>query len=567
MEITVPGLWGQGQLFAFSALDGESLYSDDFVGILSGDRLGVRFFSKKPRELAFAAYLPIKPQVETVTGDLIVAQLPGKRVLQMVYAQARLIVGSVCQPAEMTVLVDGSCSIIQDGDVQVQDTGDGEYSALLQKDGRFAFGFGHNAREAVALVHRGIAMDIDQQVQKKLDFYRNVSVAVATQYRPLAAKCLSVMKTQLYSPQGRFCGIWSTPDRLPHRKLWLWDSVFHAIGWRHVDPKVAQSLILTMLQTQQEDGFIPHMSTPETNSDITQPPVIAWGAWKVYEISRDKTFLRQVYEKNRAFLRWCRDNRRQTERELYTWFTNDSTHCRCDESGMDNSPRFDTAEKLFAIDFSCFMANETRMMAAIAGELGDDTARAEYNAWFLAIREAVNGLLWCPEDGFYYDYSIPGGKWHKVESVASFLPLFAGLCDRAQADCLVAALKDPNRFGSTLPVPSIAKRDATFGTDMWRGPVWINYNYMIAEGLNNCGYGALATQLRRKTLQAVDKYYRQRGTVYEFYDSEDQKAPPALNRKGVPFEPYDFRVRIQTIRDYGWTAALTLDLLCGQEGV
>lgn len=42
----IPYKWGQGQLFAFSALDGKSLFSDDFVGILSGDKLGVIFHTR-----------------------------------------------------------------------------------------------------------------------------------------------------------------------------------------------------------------------------------------------------------------------------------------------------------------------------------------------------------------------------------------------------------------------------------------------------------------------------------------------------------------------------------------
>ena len=48
----LPKKWGQGQLFAFSALDGDSFASDDFTGMLCGDRIGVRFFSKVKRELA-----------------------------------------------------------------------------------------------------------------------------------------------------------------------------------------------------------------------------------------------------------------------------------------------------------------------------------------------------------------------------------------------------------------------------------------------------------------------------------------------------------------------------------
>ena len=50
------------------------------------------------------------------------------------------------------------------------------------------------------------------------------------------AKALSLMKTQVYTPEGRIQHRFTTPDRWPHHGMWLWDSVFHAIGWRHLDP-------------------------------------------------------------------------------------------------------------------------------------------------------------------------------------------------------------------------------------------------------------------------------------------------------------------------------------------
>ena len=46
-----PTIWSQGQLFAFSALDGESYAQDDFVGVLSGDKVGVRFYTKVKKRI------------------------------------------------------------------------------------------------------------------------------------------------------------------------------------------------------------------------------------------------------------------------------------------------------------------------------------------------------------------------------------------------------------------------------------------------------------------------------------------------------------------------------------
>ena len=49
----IPKKWGQGQLFAFSALDGDSFFEDDFTGALAGDKIGVVFETDCRRTLYF----------------------------------------------------------------------------------------------------------------------------------------------------------------------------------------------------------------------------------------------------------------------------------------------------------------------------------------------------------------------------------------------------------------------------------------------------------------------------------------------------------------------------------
>ena len=64
------------------------------------------------------------------------------------------------------------------------------------------------------------------------------------------------MKSQVYSPEGRIKHRWTTPDRWPHRGMWLWDSAFHAIGFRHVDVEVARDAISAVFDAQREGGFV-----------------------------------------------------------------------------------------------------------------------------------------------------------------------------------------------------------------------------------------------------------------------------------------------------------------------
>jgi len=558
--MVTPNIWGQGQIFAFSALDGNALATDDFSGVLSGDKVGIRFQTKIRRELAITGLAGLAPVFEAVCSDMIRIRTNAGPIT-ILYAHPHTVIGYVSEPAAAIVLTEGIHSVQTHANLELHDTHDGQYTALLRDGSRFAFAYGSTPEAAAKKAEAGLCLDIAEITQKKLAFYEKHHLAENHPYAALYAKCVSVMKGQLYAPQGRFQQIWSTPDRLPHRHLWLWDSVFHAIGHRNLDPELAMGLILSVLDTQAADGFIPHMATVDSASAITQPPVIAWGAWLTYQKSKSKDFLKTVFQANQRFLLWCRKNRRDTDEELYTWLTQNDIHCRCDESGMDNSPRFDLATRLQAIDFSCFMANDVRYMAKIAAELGDRENEAVFSDWYQTIKTHINRKLWCAQDRFYYDYDLINGRLHKIQSVASFLPLFAGICDTEQAAALTAHLTDPESFYTPYPIPSISRKDATYGSDMWRGPVWINYNYMLISGLKEYGNDVLASEIREKTLDLLSQWYLKTGTIFEFYDPENQKSPAQLNRKGVPFEPYDFTVRYQSIRDYGWSCTLCLDLL------
>ena len=547
----LPKKWGQGQLFAFSAVDGESFFSSDFTGTLSGDKIGVIFHTKCRRTLFFT---DAATSLNCVASDMILLENAS-----MIFAERHLVTGEINGNANVFVSLDGECEIIRKGDIEIHNTSDGEYTALLKRENRFVFAYGNSRDRVAELCEKGISLDIEELKIKKSKPYKNT--IDNAEYAPLYAKCISVMKSQLYSPEGKIRRIWSTPDRLPHRNMWLWDSVFHAIGHRHLDTELAENLILALFDVQQEDGFIPHMAKPEEISSVTQPPVIGWGAWAVYEKSGDKEFLRTVFEHNKAFLLWCQNNRRKTEKELYSWHTKPELNNRCDESGMDNSPRFDTQSDLFAIDLSCYMANETRIMQKIADELGETNNAELFSLWHEKIKADINSTLWCEDDGFYYDYDIQNSCFNKVQSVASFLPVFSRVCDDDKCRKLVNHLENKDEFGTGFPIPSISKKDKTFGSDMWRGPVWINYNYMISEGLSAFGYNKLSESIRAKTLEVINEWYQRTGTVYEFYDSENRIPPYCFNRKGEVYEPYDFRIKYQSIRDYGWSCTLAFDMM------
>jgi len=82
---------------------------------------------------------------------------------------------------------------------------------------------------------------------------------------------------------------------------------------------------------------------------------------------------------------------------------------------------------------------------------------------------------------------------------------------------------------------------------------------LIARGFDRYGLADVAATLRGQTLREIEACCDKYGVLFEFFDDRREVAPPDLLRKGkcAPEEsPYH-----QIFHDYGWTAALYLDLV------
>ena len=73
---------------------------------------------------------------------------------------------------------------------------------------------------------------------------------------------------------------------------------------------------------------------------------------------------------------------------------------------------------------------------------------------------------------------------------------------------------------------------------MWRGPTWVNVNYLLIEGLFKSGYADLARALRRRTIELL----MARSDFYEYYHPDSGDNPP----NAAPI--------------FGWSAALFIDM-------
>ncbi|WWQ68972.1 hypothetical protein V2W30_12955 [Streptomyces sp. Q6] len=421
--------------------------------------------------------------------------------------------------------------------------------------------------------------------------------------------------------EANWTGTSTVPSRTLYPHQWSWDSAFIAIGLRHVSSLRAQLELETLLGAQWGDGRIPHIvfnpaipldayfpspdfwrsstagraaGAPLTQqtSGIVQPPVHALAAWLVHRadpaLSRERGFLARVYPGLAAWHRYLLHRRDLGGAGLvcvvHPW-----------EQGMDNSPCWDAplsrvspapprtfrradlehgaAEDRptdldygryvrlamdyrdrryadgggeFAVEdpaFNALLAASEHALARIACELG--AAGTARHARAERLTAALVERLWDPEAGLFFCRDLRGaGGLIRERGISGLLPLILPTLPRDVVAALVRTACGPH-FGVGDRVrlaPSYDLEGPAFDPHRyWRGPAWFNTNWLLERGLNLHGEHARAAGLRAALLEVA-------GTS-DFAEYVDPYTGAGCGARG-----------------FGWTAALTLDLLGPREG-
>lgn len=566
----LPNRWGPGTIFALSGYADETSRAFPFVAAPEPDRLGLLFRLPAAWSLRFTGEGPLTPNDldpdrSVCANELLDLTLRSGARIVVAHADRDTLVGWFSP--EVTAHLSDEHGVVLD-----HLGGDGGHLGLRVRDAgdRCLLAVGYDpgdAGRALDRADRGLGSGIDEIVAQRRGWLESLAVpaGLAPDRERLYRKACAILRVNVESPQGLIPCRWTTPDRWPHKNMWLWDSAFHAVGWGHLDWTMAEEAVLAKLAMIAEDGYLAHMSGPEPSMfsvDCTQPPILGWAAERIFGGHGHLDFVRQVYEPLKRYVAWDLEHRGRRETDgLVGWRIHDNPDVirgsRGGESGWDNSPRFDRCTAMTAVDFSCQMQRELEVIARFAGLLGKADEADEYGRRAAAFREAINRHLWDEETGFYYDRD-QDGAWIRVRAGSGFTPLWTGTASPEQAARLVERLRDPAQFRRPLPVATVAADEPTWSDDMWRGPVWLNYNLWIIDGLRRYGYHDLADELAEVTLAEVTRWYLADGTIYEYYDAEAVTSPRELHRKGGVGSRGG--VGFGVIRDYGWSATVVLEL-------
>jgi hypothetical protein len=234
--------------------------------------------------------------------------------------------------------------------------------------------------------------------------------------------------------------VMSMPDKWEFPWYASWDLAFHCIPLALVDPNFAKRQLDIIVREwyQHPNGQIPAY---EWNFGDVNPPVLAWAAWRVYQIERkqtgkgDRAFLETVFHKMLIAFTWWVNRKDSEGNNIFQ-----GGFLGLDNIGVfDRNASFPDGSHLEQSDGTSWMGMFSLNLMRIAIELARENPVYENIATkffehFLGIAAAMNNLggsgigLWNEEDEFYYDVlHTPGGRYFplRVRSLVGLMPLLA----------------------------------------------------------------------------------------------------------------------------------------------
>ncbi|NKI30387.1 MGH1-like glycoside hydrolase domain-containing protein [Croceivirga thetidis] len=345
-----------------------------------------------------------------------------------------------------------------------------------------------------------------------------------------------------------------------------------------------------------ESSLHPKSSKEYPSTGMTQPPVFGFILEHLYRIAEDKNDMLAFIEKhidkvfnNHMYFYENRDIHKEGLVYIYhNW-----------ESGTDNSPIWDDIWKTMNPPEYTFERRDTTHVDAaqrptkreydhylyiidIAKKYNyDDKAIAEHspflvqdplfntmliqsNASLIRLYELLGGneditallrekqalsisgmntKLFNEDLGAYVHYDLRQGKQLPYICSSSFTPLYSEVPDAIKAERLVSTMLE--RFGGEdkyLCASFDPTHERFNPRKYWRGPVWINVNWMLYQGLKNHGYNELASRIKNDSIELV----KQNG-FFEYFDA--RKENPDAENSGYGGD------------NFSWTAALLIDFL------
>ncbi|KAL8977710.1 MAG: hypothetical protein Q9205_006547 [Flavoplaca limonia] len=371
----------------------------------------------------------------------------------------------------------------------------------------------------------------------------------------------------------------AVPSRPFFPRGFLWDEGFHLQVVMDWDMDVALEIVSSWFGLMTADGWIareqilgpearskvpsefqiqyPHVANPPTLflvvaafSERLQQTALYSGAPSQYlsDIALGTSFLREIYPKLKTNYQWfCRTQAGNLTRyqgpgtsisQGYRWRGRTPQHTLT--SGLDDYPRAQPPhpEELH-VDALSWVGSMVMTLNKISVFLGEKDDQRTFARQEEEIIQSIERAHWSEPDQAYCDTTIAHGTTpNKVchKGYISLLPFCLGLMvpNSPHLGAVLDLIHDPEELWSSFGIRSLSTKDKYYGTeeDYWRGPVWININYMILErllelarqrGPHESKASEMYIQLRLNLVNTVFNSWNATGFAWEQYNAKTGK--------------------------------------------
>ena len=354
--------------------------------------------------------------------------------------------------------------------------------------------------------------------------------------RRVVVKSMETLLGNWRAPRGNLhhAGVipsYSNPD---FDGFWAWDSWKHAAALALFAPQLARAQVQAMFDHQAPNGMIPDCIFLHKEADNwrnSKPPLATWAVLRIYQATRDRSFLNKLYPKLVRYHDWWLKERDHAHDGLAEYGSSDGTTTAAKwESGMDNAARFDHIRMMKngkgawsmdqeSVDLNAYLYRDAVGLAKMAGILGKLREQARWMKSAASMKAKIRSRFFDAKRGYFFDVKLANGRPVTTYGPEGWIPLWAGAASEQEANAVAHVIRNPRKFGTFMPFPSLAADDPRFSpvSGYWRGPVWLDQAYFGVEGLVRYGHDDLARRLAlRLVLHA--KGLTGNAPIYENYD-------------------------------------------------
>ncbi|KAG5645845.1 hypothetical protein DXG03_005187 [Asterophora parasitica] len=285
------------------------------------------------------------------------------------------------------------------------------------------------------------------------------------------------------------------------------------------------------------------VQVPLTPRTSTSSSTTAAGSQYLESPELALSFLKSIYNPLKRHYEWFRRTQRgqikqysrvaRSRTEGYRWRGRSELHVLT--SGMDDYPRGPPHAGELHLDLISWMAFFTRTMKDIAGYIGEVDDALSFGEIEKAILGNIDDLHWNEEEKMYCDVNVndEDESYHVChKGYLSLFPFFLSLLSPTSPKLghILDLLHDPEHLWSQYGIRSLSASHPDFGKgeNYWKGPIWVQMNYLVLRALHTTyaaqpgPYQARAEkiykELRKNVVDNVFKEYERTGYVWEQYD-------------------------------------------------